>query len=187
MYASLEELSRDILSCTACPLWQSRTRGVPGEGNPGADLMFVGEGPGAEEDLAGRPFVGAAGQLLDRILEAIDLTRDDVYIANIVKCRPPGNRNPTEHEAGACLLWLRHQVRLIRPRIIVCLGTVAAQNIIDPGARVTRIRGRFIERRGYFLFATYHPAALLRDERLKVDAWKDFRAIRDKLREIGKR
>lgn len=184
MYASLDDLSRDIVSCTACPLWQGRHHAVPGEGNPHAELMFVGEGPGAEEDLAGRPFVGRAGQLLDRMMAAIDLTRDDVYIANIVKCRPPGNRNPSPSEAETCLPWLRNQVRLVAPKLIVCLGTVAAQNIIDKNARVTHIRGQFIERRGFTLFATYHPAALLRDERLKVDAWKDMRAIRDKLKEI---
>lgn len=187
MYSSLDELSREILACTGCPLWQGRTHGVPGEGNPNADLLFVGEGPGAEEDLTGRPFVGKAGQLLDRMMSAIDLTRDDVYIANVVKCRPPENRNPTDAEAEACVPWLRQQVRLIRPRLIVCLGTVAARSVIDKDARVTRVRGRFIERRGYYLFATYHPAALLRDERLKVDAWKDLRAIRDKLEEIRRK
>lgn len=184
-YESIEALHEDIRRCAACPLRAGCTQVVPGEGNPQADILFIGEGPGADEDAQGRPFVGRAGQLLDRMLDAIDLSRQDVFIANVVKCRPPGNRNPTDAEARVCLNWLRQQVRLIRPRILVCLGTVAARHIMDPEARISQIRGKFIEQKGFTLFATYHPAALLRDERLKVDVWRDLQALRRRITEEG--
>ena len=146
--------------------------------------MFVGERSGRQEDLQGRPFVGPAGQLFDKMLAAIDLTRDDVYIANIVKCRPPRNREPKEEEARHCLPYLRRQVYLIRPKIIVCLGATALRYIIDRDARITKVRGQWYERKGYFLIATYHPAALLRDPKKKYEAWDDFKIIRDKLQEL---
>ena len=150
-----------------------------------ASLMFIGEGPGREEDLSGRPFVGAAGQLLDKMIAAIGMRREEVYIANIVKCRPPGNREPKEEEAKACLPYLRRQVYLIKPKIIVCLGATALRYVIDPNARITRVRGQWVERKGYWLIATYHPAALLRDPAKKYEAWEDFKRIRDKMKELG--
>jgi len=171
-------------NCTACRLCESRQNIVAGEGDPHAKVMFVGEGPGAQEDAQGRPFVGPAGQLLDRMLDSIGLTREQVYIANVVKCRPPNNRNPLDSEAEACLPFLRYQVALVRPRIIVCLGTVACRFVIDPEARVSRIRGQMIHRGSYTLFATYHPAALLRDEPKKIDAWRDFQMLKRELQAI---
>ena len=171
------ELETTVAECTACRLCERRKHTVLGEGNRQAKILFVGEGPGAQEDEEGRPFVGAAGQLLDKMLAAIHLSREDVYIANVVKCRPPGNRNPLPEEREACLNYLRWQTKLIHPKMIVCLGTVAAQAIIGPEAKISRVRGQFIERKGYVITGTYHPAALLRDDRLKVDAWHDLKAI----------
>lgn len=179
-----DTLEARLQHCEACRLAETRTHVVPGEGDRHADLMLVGEGPGGQEDAQGRPFVGPAGQLLDRMLTAIGTRREDIYLANIVKCRPPGNRNPTDSEAAACLPYLRWQVALVRPKLLVCLGTVACRHIIAPDAKVSRCRGQFIQRGNYWIFATYHPAALLRDERLKLDAWKDFQAIRDKLHSL---
>lgn len=178
------QLCQDIKGCQRCTLSQSRQHVVVGEGSLTADVMLIGEGPGADEDRLGRPFVGRAGQLLDRILEAVDINREEIYIANILKCRPPGNRNPQDGEAHACLPYLRRQVKIIRPKILVCMGSVAAKYIIDPDAKISRIRGQFIERKGFYLFGTYHPAALLRNERLKVDAWHDFKAIKAKSLEL---
>jgi DNA polymerase len=174
------------LQCTKCRLSQGRNRVVFGEGNEQARIMFIGEGPGAEEDRQGRPFVGKAGQLLTKMLAAISLNREDVYIANVVKCRPPGNRVPLPDEIGACLDYLRVQVGTIRPEIIVCLGATAAKTVIDPSFRITRDRGKWIERKGYKMIATYHPAALLRDERKKVEAWEDLQRIRDEYQKSEK-
>lgn len=184
---TLEELRREVEGCARCPLAQGRTNVVFGEGNPHARLMLVGEGPGAEEDRLGRPFVGAAGQLLDRILAAAGITREEVYIANIVKCRPPGNRVPLRAEAEACLPWLERQIQLINPRIIVVLGSTALQYLVDPQARITVFRGRWVEKGGIRIMPTYHPAALLRDPTKKRDAWEDFKKIRDAYREIVNR
>jgi len=182
-----QTLEEEIRNCTRCPLWRGRIQAVPGEGNREARVLFVGEGPGAQEDQQGRPFVGPAGQLLDRMLASISLDRRDVYIANVVKCRPPQNRTPTEEEAEACLPFLRRQTALLRPKIIVCMGTPAARAVIDPEARISTIRGCWIERRGFWLLGMYHPAALLRDERLKVAAWKDLLLLQEKLRELETR
>jgi uracil-DNA glycosylase len=182
---SWEQIEADVLACRACGLCQGRSRAVPGEGSPDARVLFVGEGPGAEEDRLGRPFVGPAGQLLDKMLHAIGLNRTDVFIANIVKCRPPANRVPAESEAKACLAFLRRQVKLLNPSVIVCLGTTAAKYLIDPEARVTRDRGRWAERGGFSMIATYHPAALLRDDTLLIDAWRDLKRIERRLREGG--
>jgi uracil-DNA glycosylase len=184
MADSWEQLNGELERCSACGLCQTRGKVVPGEGNPEASVLFIGEGPGAEEDRQGRPFVGPAGMLLDKMLKAISLTREDVYIANIVKCRPPENRVPTETEAKACLPYLRRQVRLINPGIIVCLGTTAAKYIIHPDARVTRDRGKWVEKGSYSMLATYHPAALLRDETLLIDAWRDIKMLEQRLREL---
>jgi DNA polymerase len=157
---------------------------VFGEGNPNARLMFIGEGPGEEEDNTGRPFVGKAGQLLTKMIEAIDLTRDEVYIANIVKCRPPRNRVPEEEEAKACIPILRKQVSIIRPKIIVCLGATSSRHIIDSNLRITKQRGLWYERGSFLIMPTYHPSALLRDESKKKEAWEDFKSIREKLKSI---
>ncbi len=174
------------LRCSACPLADRRTKVVFGEGVLTAPVMFVGEGPGEQEDLQGRPFVGPAGQLLDRMLAAIGLSRDqNVMICNIVKCRPPGNREPTAEEGAQCLPFLRAQVDIVRPRIIVCLGATAVRHILGPEARITRVRGQWTERKGFWITATYHPAALLRDASRKGQAWSDLRAIRAKLVELG--
>ena len=186
MKVSWQELYRELDGCTKCPLAAGRTNIAVGEGDPNADILFVGEGPGREEDLQGRPFVGPAGQLLDKMLAAIGLTREEVYIANIVKCRPPGNRNPEEAEAMTCLPYLRAQTALIRPKIIVCLGKVAATYIYDKEIRITRDRGRWIERKGVWILPTYYPAALLRDMSKKRGAWEDFKSLKAKLEELRK-
>jgi DNA polymerase len=151
---------------------------VLGEGNQAADILFVGEGPGYEEDKQGRPFVGPAGQLLDKMLAAISLSREQVYIANIVKCRPPNNRVPLYEEATACLPFLRAQCGLIQPKFIVCLGATATRHIYSPDARITRERGVWKEKQGIKILPTYHPAALLRDESKKKEAWADLQALR---------
>lgn len=185
MRADWKSLYEELQSCQKCGLCEKRTNVVPGEGNIHAAVMFVGEGPGKDEDLSGRPFVGPAGQLLDKMLMAIDLRREDVYIANVVKCRPPQNRTPQEHEAEACLPYLRSQFTLIRPKIIVCLGATAAKSLYDPEVRITRDRGKWICKKGVWLLPTYHPAALLRDEGKKKEAWLDMQSLRDKLKEIS--
>uniref|UniRef100_A0A7C2E287 Type-4 uracil-DNA glycosylase n=1 Tax=Ammonifex degensii TaxID=42838 RepID=A0A7C2E287_9THEO len=177
---TLDELKNSITDCQKCNLAANRTNVVFGEGNPFALLMFIGEGPGADEDRLGRPFVGAAGQLLDRILAACGITREEVYIANIVKCRPPGNRVPLREEAEACLPFLRQQIELIRPQVIVLLGSTALQYLIGSEAKITRMRGQwFGPLYGARVMATYHPAALLRDPGKKRPVWEDFQQVRD--------
>lgn len=172
-------------NCTKCELHKNRTNVVIGRGNINAPLMFVGEGPGQQEDMQGLPFVGAAGQLLDVLLEAHQISKDMYYICNIVKCRPPGNRAPFDEEALQCLDYLRSQVRLVNPKIIVCLGATAMKYIIDNHGRITKMRGQWIERKGFWLMATFHPAALLRDEAKKELVWMDFKKIKQKLNEIS--
>lgn len=179
-----DALENGIRGCEKCGLCRERAHIVLGEGNRSADILFVGEGPGADEDRLGRPFVGKAGQLLDRMLEAIHLKREDVYIANVVKCRPPNNRTPLEDEAGACLPYLRMQYALIRPKIVVCLGATAARYLYDPAARITRVRGIWLEKRGVWFLPTYHPAALLRDETKKRDVWEDLKSLEQKYRSL---
>lgn len=177
----LEELREESLACNKCPLRAGCTQVVFGEGNPHAKLMFVGEGPGEQEDIQGRPFVGAAGQLLDKILASVGISRDEVYIANVVKCRPPGNRLPTAEEAAACLPHLLEQIRAIKPKIIVCLGALATQTLIDKNARITRVRGTWFEKNGILYMPTFHPAALLRDETKKRPVWEDMKKVREAL------
>lgn len=184
MEVSWPSLMEAMYACRRCQLCQYRTFVVPGEGTRQAQVMLVGEGPGAQEDTTGRPFVGAAGKLLDKMLSSIGLTREEVYIANVVKCRPPDNRTPTEDEARACLPYLRGQFALIRPQIIVCLGATSAKSLIRPDFRIMRERGQWIEKKGVWLMPTYHPAALLRDEAKKRDAWTDFKAVRDKIAQL---
>ena len=181
MQVSWAMLMAQIAACEKCPLCRERTQTVPGEGRMDAPVLFVGEGPGADEDATGRPFVGKAGQLLTRMLESIGLTREDVYIANIVKCRPPGNRLPNEGEIAACLPYLRAQVGLIKPQVIVCLGSTAGRQIIGQELRITRDRGNWVDKKGIAILPTYHPSALLRDERLKRPAWQDMQSLREKL------
>lgn len=181
----LKELRDSIQACSRCRLCEKRKNVVFGEGNENTNIMFVGEGPGEEEDNTGRPFVGKAGQLLTKILQSIDIKRDDVYIANIVKCRPPANRVPFEDEAECCIAYLRKQVYVIRPKIIVCLGATAGRYIIDKDIRITRDRGKWYEKGSYLMIPTYHPSALLRDPGKKRDAWEDFKSIREKLNQYN--
>lgn len=182
---NFETLKRECLTCRRCPLCETRTNVVFGTGVPDAEVLFVGEGPGASEDAQGEPFVGKSGQLLDHYLEAIDLDRHkNIFIANIVKCRPPENRDPLPEESKACLPWLREQFRLLEPKIVVCLGRVAAQQLIDPKFSVTKDHGVFVQKGGTLFMATLHPAALLRSPAQKPTAFGDFVALRDKISEV---
>ncbi len=181
MYESFEELKTQCLKCEKCELSKTRTNVVFGVGNEHAKLMFIGEGPGESEDLQGEPFVGRAGKLLDKFIAAIDLSREDVYIANMVKCRPPKNRDPLPEEQEACIGYLREQVRHIRPHIIVCLGRISAQRLISPDFKVTRQHGEWISKNGTLMMGTFHPAALLRNPNNKPAAFEDFLKIRDEL------
>ncbi len=185
MYTDWENLKQDCMTCTRCGLCETRTNLVFGVGVPDAEIVFIGEGPGEQEDLRGEPFVGRGGQLLDKYLDAIGLSRKtNIYIGNMVKCRPPQNRDPKPEEQDACIFWLREQIRLIRPKIIVCLGRISAQRIIDPDFRVTKQHGEFIEKNGVWMMGTFHPAALLRNPRQKPDALEDFLRLRDKIAEV---
>lgn len=181
----MQQLQAQCLACEKCGLCRTRQNVVFGMGVPTAEVMFVGEGPGQSEDEQGLPFVGRSGQLLDKYLLAIDLARDkNCYIANIVKCRPPQNRDPLPEESESCMPWLREQFKIIRPKIVVCLGRVAAQHMIDPAFSITRQHGQFIDKNGVLFMATFHPAALLRNPRQKADAFGDFVALRDKIGEV---
>ena len=184
---SWDELEKTCMSCTRCGLCQTRNNVVFGVGDPCADILFIGEGPGEQEDLKGEPFVGPAGMLLDDMLSIIDLDRSNCYIANIVKCRPPGNRDPLETEQDACMDYLRNQVALIRPKIIVCLGRIAARKIIREDFRITREHGTWTERGGVWMTALYHPSALLRDVSKRPETFDDLIAIRQKLLEVNAR
>ncbi len=180
-----ELFEQQVEECRLCPLFRGIHHKVPGQGDRSAPLMLIGEGPGQTEDEEGLAFVGAAGQLLTRMLEAIQLPRERVYICNVVKCRPPNNRVPTPEEAEACRIHLRMQTWLIRPRVIVLLGSTAARNLLDPEIRITRDRGKWTERKGIWMMPTYHPSALLRDESKKPQAWEDMKSLRNKLMELG--
>ncbi|HWX40762.1 MAG TPA: uracil-DNA glycosylase [Blastocatellia bacterium] len=179
--ASLEAIREDIGDCTRCKLSEHRTNIVFGEGNPHARLVFIGEGPGADEDATGRPFVGRAGQLLDKIIVAIGLRREDVYIANVVKCRPPGNRTPEKDETATCEPFLFRQLRFINPRVIVTLGLPALQSLLKVRDSITRARGQWREWNGVRVMPTFHPAYLLRDPSKKREVWEDIRKVRDYL------
>jgi uracil-DNA glycosylase family 4 len=176
---TLEAIQSELGDCTRCRLHEGRQSLVFGEGNPHAALVFVGEAPGREEDLQGRPFVGKAGELLTRIIEAIDLTRKEVYIANIVKCRPPQNRNPQPDEIRTCLPFLRKQLEAIRPKIICALGTFAAQTLLETEERISLLRGKFYAYQGARLMPTYHPAFLLRNPQFKRAVWEDMKMVRE--------
>ena len=181
-----ETLKTDCLACQRCPLHTTRHNVVFGQGVENAEVLFVGEGPGQSEDEQGLPFVGRSGQLLDKYLFAIDLDRKkNCYIANIVKCRPPHNRDPLETEQDACIGYLRNQVALVKPKIIVCLGRIAAKRLIDADYRITRQHGQWVERNGVWMTAIYHPSALLRDVSKRPETFDDLLAIRTKIREIG--
>lgn len=172
--------------CTKCGLCETRNNVVFGTGREDADILFVGEGPGEQEDLKGEPFVGPAGNLLDDMLSIIDLDRrNNCYIANIVKCRPPRNRDPLETEQDACIGYLRNQVALIKPKIIVCLGRIAAKRLIDPDYRITRQHGQWVEKNGIWMTAIYHPSALLRDVGKRPETFDDLISLRDKIRELN--
>ena len=184
MRTSWPQLMDEIYACEKCRLCQTRTNVVPGEGAPDARLMFIGEGPGRDEDLQGRPFVGRSGELLTRMIRGIGIEREQVYICNVVKCRPPQNRNPEPDEAAACLNYLRAQMALVRPRVVALLGKVACRYALQQEVSVMREHGKWFERKGVWFMPTYHPSALLRNPALKRDSWDDFQKIREKLREI---
>jgi len=180
----LNEIKSKCEACHACPLGDTRTNCVFGVGDPEAKIMFVGEAPGEQEDKTGTPFVGRAGQLLDRFLYAVDIKREDVYIANVVKCRPPKNRDPKPEEEEACIGFLREQVKTIRPKIIVCLGRISAMKLIKPDYKITQEHGTWVEKGGFLMTAVYHPAALLRDPRKNEEMLADMQAIKAKLDEL---
>ena len=179
-----EELEKRCQDCRECSLCETRTNVVFGDGSRTAEILFVGEGPGAHEDEQGVPFVGKAGQLLDDMLAIIGLDRTMVYIANIVKCRPPENRDPLGVEQDACIGYLRRQVALLRPKIIVCLGRIAAMRIIKPDFKITREHGQWFEKNGFQMMAVYHPAALLRDPRRRPESFEDFKGLQQKINEL---
>ncbi len=181
---TLEDVRTELGECTRCPLHRSRTHIVFGEGNPRAKLMFVGEGPGRDEDIQGRPFVGQAGGLLTKIIEAIKLTRSDVYIANIVKCRPPENRAPVGVEISTCFPFLVKQIRVIGPRLIVALGTVAAQTLLKTHEPISKSRGRFHDFDGIPVMPTFHPAYLLRNPGMKRPVWRDMQMVQKTYNEV---
>lgn len=182
---SLDELCAQCLNCKKCGLCETRTNVVFGTGNPDAKVLFIGEGPGENEDLQGKPFVGRGGMLLDKMLSVVDLSRDkNIYIANMVKCRPPKNRDPEETEVAACRPWLEEQIRIIDPKIIVCLGRVSAIRFIDPNFKVTKEHGQFIEKDGRLVMGTFHPAAILRNPNQKPAAMEDFFALQEKIKEL---
>ena len=179
-----ETLEAQCKSCTKCPLCQTRHNVVFGVGPHDAEVFFIGEGPGEQEDLRGEPFVGPAGKLLDDMLSIVDLGRSNCYIGNIVKCRPPHNRDPLQTEQDACIEWLRAQTRLIRPKIIVCLGRIAAMKLIREDFRISRDHGQWEQKGGIWFTALYHPSALLRDESKRPDTFRDLKSLQTKVREI---
>lgn len=177
MYQTFEELKEGIKDCRKCKLCNNRNNIVFGSGNENADIMFIGEGPGADEDIQGKPFVGKAGKLMNCAFEGIGINREEVYIANIVKCRPPSNRNPEKDEVEACLDYLRNQVLLVKPKIIVLLGSVALKAILGEEYSITKSRGKWIEKKGIKYMPTFHPAALLRDSQKKIYFWNDLKEV----------
>ena len=184
MYNNWEELEEVVKQCRKCRLCETRKNVVFGVGNRDADIMFIGEGPGADEDTQGEPFVGKAGKLMNMAFDMLGIKREEVYIANIVKCRPPNNRNPQDDEAESCLDYLRNQVILVKPKIIVLLGSVALKNILGKEYGITASRGKWLERKGILYMPTWHPAALLRDENKKIDFIKDLKQVIKRYNEI---
>ncbi len=184
MYNNLKKINDDVLGCQKCELYKTRKNTVFGEGSRHAKIMLIGEGPGRDEDELGRPFVGKAGQLLDKMLASINLSRNDVFIANILKCRPPGNRDPLPEEAAACIGYLRAQVAIIKPKILVCLGRISSGYILGQQIRITKDRGIWHQVKDFYIMPTYHPAALLRNELWKKDSYRDLLMIRQKYDEL---
>lgn len=185
MYGTWEELEKSIENCKKCKLCTGRQNIVFGTGNKNADIMLIGEGPGADEDRLGEPFVGRAGKLMNMAFDMLEIKREELYIANVVKCRPPGNRNPEEDEAMACLDYLRNQVILVKPKIIVLLGSIALKNILGKEYGITASRGIWVEKKGIWYMPTWHPAALLRDDTKKIDFVRDFQKVLEKFKEIS--
>lgn len=180
-----ETLENECLNCRKCQLCETRTNVVFGVGNKNAEVLFIGEGPGENEDLQGEPFVGRGGKLLDKMLYSVDLSREEnIYIANIVKCRPPKNRDPKPEEQAACTDWLRNQFKLMNPKIIVCLGRIASAKIIKPDIKITKEHGMFFQKGGVLMMPMLHPAAVLRDPRKRPEAFHDFQILREKIKEI---
>ena len=179
-----DALYEECIHCQKCGLAETRTNVVFGEGARDAEVMFIGEGPGEQEDRTGRPFVGRAGQLLDDMLAMIDLKREKVFIGNMVKCRPPQNRDPLNIEQEACIGYLRNQVALLKPKIIVCLGRIAAMKLIKEDFKITREHGQWIEKAGVWMMAMYHPSALLRDPRKRPESFEDLKSLQAKIREV---
>ncbi len=184
MYDKMEDLQKAILNCKICKLCNNRTNIVFGCGDINTDIMFIGEGPGADEDEQGMPFVGKAGKLMNNAFDIVGINREKVYIANIVKCRPPNNRDPQDDEISACINYLRNQVMIIKPKIIVLLGRIALQNILGKEYKITSSRGKWIEKKGILYMPTWHPAALLRDETKKIDFINDLKAVSLKKMEV---
>lgn len=182
MFDNWEELEASIINCKKCRLCTNRNNIVFGQGNKNADIMFIGEGPGADEDRMGLPFVGKAGKLMDTAFDGLGINRAEVYIANIVKCRPPSNRVPEQDEATECLDYLRNQVILVKPKIIVLLGSTALKNILGSENSITASRGKWVEKKGILYMPTWHPAALLRDENKKIEFWKDLKEVVERLK-----
>ena len=179
MYENLEELKQSINNCQKCKLCQNRQNIVFGVGNPNAEIMFIGEGPGGDEDRQGEPFVGKAGQLMNKAFDIVGIKREDVYIANIIKCRPPYNRDPEKDEIEACIGYLRNQVVIVKPKIIVLLGRIALQNILGEEYKITASRGKWVEKKGIMYMPTWHPAALLRDETKKIEFLNDLKIVKE--------
>lgn len=177
MYNNIEELKQEVEQCEKCKLCTTRQNVVFGVGNPNTKIMFIGEGPGGDEDRLGEPFVGKAGQLMNKAFDVVGIKREDVYIANIVKCRPPHNRDPEADEINACMDYLRNQVMIIKPKIIVLLGRIALKNILGEEYKITASRGNWIEKKGIMYMPTWHPAALLRDETKKIDFLEDIKKV----------
>lgn len=177
MYEHLEELKQSFINCQKCKLYKTRKNIVFGVGNPNAKIMFIGEGPGGDEDAQGEPFVGKAGQLMNKAFDILEIKREDVYIANIIKCRPPQNRDPEEDEIVACMDYLRNQVMIIKPKIIVLLGRIALHSILGKEYKISDVRGKWIEKKGIMYMPTWHPAALLRDETKKIEFLKDLKQV----------
>ena len=181
---TIEEIRADIGNCTRCPLWEGRTKIVHSTGNREADLMFVGEAPGADEDAQGEPFVGRSGQLLTKIIESIGMKREDVFIGNINRCRPPGNRAPTLPEAHTCRPFLTREIAVVRPKVIVVMGNTAMKNLLDTKEGITKLRGEFQDYYGVKVMPTFHPAYLLRDPRKKREVWEDMKKVRDEINKL---
>lgn len=186
MFDTWEELEESIKGCNKCKLYQGRKNIVFGVGNKNASIMFIGEGPGADEDIQGEPFVGKAGKLMNMAFQTVGIKREDVYIANVVKCRPPANRNPEDDEASSCLNYLRNQVMLVKPKIIVLLGSIALKNILGKEYTITAARGKWIEKKDIKYMPTWHPAALLRDETKKIDFINDLKLVLEEESKNGK-